>query len=323
MKLTVIDGHTMNPGDLSWKQYEQFGQLQVFEHSTEDEDEVIRRIGDAEIVIANKSKVTRRVIDACPNIRYIAVQATGYDPIDYVYAREKGIPVSNVPAYGTASVAQFAIALLLELCGHVGHHDQAVHQGKWAECGDWCFWDYPMIELAGKTMGIIGFGRIGQAVGRIAHGIGMDVSSFSPLNRPQKIIDAGYHVHESREALFLYNDIVSLHIPATPTAVRSIGYDLVKSMKPNAILVNSARKEVIDEAGLLRAMEERPDLRYVTDLKLDAHDEAVEKLGNRYMFTPKKMGAQTAEANINAGLAAAQQIVEFFRDGVHTFQVNK
>ena len=167
------------------------------------------------------------------------------------------------------------------------------------------------------------FGAVAQAVGRIAHGIGMDVSSFSPLNRPQKIIDAGYHVHESREALFLYNDIVSLHIPATPTTVRSIGYDLVKSMKPNAILVNSARKEVIDEAGLLRAMEERPDLRYVTDLKLDAHDEAVEKLGNRYMFTPKKMGAQTAEANINAGLAAAQQIVEFFRDGVHTFQVNK
>ena len=120
----------MNPGDLSWKQYEQFGQLQVFEHSTDDEDEVIRRIGDSEIVIANKSKVTRRVIDACPNIRYITVQATGYDPIDYVYAREKGIPVSNVPAYGTASVAQFAIALLLELCGHAGHHDQAVHQGK-------------------------------------------------------------------------------------------------------------------------------------------------------------------------------------------------
>ena len=167
MKISVIDGYTENPGDLSWAQLEEFGELTVYDHSTHDEEEVIRRIGDAEIVVANKSRVSRRVMDACPNIRFITVQATGYDPIDYVYAREKGIPVSNVPGYGTASVAQFAISLLLEICGNVGHHSQAVHQGRWQSSGDWCFWDYPLIELAGKTMGIIGFGRIGQSVGRM------------------------------------------------------------------------------------------------------------------------------------------------------------
>ena len=167
------------------------------------------------------------------------------------------------------------------------------------------------------------FGAVAQNLARIAKGIGMDVSSFSPLNRPQKIIDAGFHVHESVEALFLYNDIVSLHIPATPKTRGSIGYDLIRNMKKNAILVNTARKEVIDEQGLLQAMTEREDLRYVTDLKLDAHQEAIEKLGERYVFTPKKMGAQTSEANINAGLAAAQQIVDFFENGTKQFQVNK
>ena len=251
MKLTVIDGHTMNPGDLSWKQYEKFGQLQVFEHSTDDEDEVIRRIGDAEIVIANKSKVTRRVIDACPNIRYIAVQATGYDPIDYVYAREKGIPVSNVPAYGTASVAQFAIALLLELCGHVGHHDQAVHQGKWAECGDWCFWDYPMIELAGKTMGIIGFGRIGQAVGRIAAALGMKVLAY---NRSRS--ESGEKIAEyvALDELLARSDVISLHCPAFPETVNIINKETIAKMKDGVMLINNSRGALVVEQDLADAL---------------------------------------------------------------------
>ena len=231
----------MNPGDLSWKQYEQFGQLQVFEHSTEDEDEVIRRIGDSEIVIANKSKVTRRVIDACPNIRYITVQATGYDPIDYVYAREKGIPVSNVPAYGTASVAQFAIALLLELCGHAGHHDQAVHQGKWAGCGDWCFWDYPMIELAGKTMGIIGFGRIGQAVGRIAAALGMEVIAY---NRSRSESGAKIAEYVELDELLARSDVISLHCPAFPETVDIINKDTIARMKDGVMLINNSRGEI-------------------------------------------------------------------------------
>lgn len=251
MKLTVIDGYTMNPGDLSWAQYEKFGELRVFDHSTDDEDEVIRRIGDSEIVIANKSKVTRRVIDACPNIRFIAVQATGYDPIDYVYAREKGIPVSNVPAYGTDSVAQFAIALLLEICGHAGHHDQAVHQGKWAQCGDWCFWDYPMIELSGKTIGIIGFGRIGQAVGRIASALGMKVLAY---NRSRSESGAKIGEYVELDELLSRSDVISLHCPAFPETVGIINKDTIAKMKDGVILINNSRGALVVEQDLADAL---------------------------------------------------------------------
>lgn len=251
MKLTVIDGYTMNPGDLSWAQYEKFGELRVFDHSTDDEDEVIRRIGDSEIVIANKSKVTRRVIDACPNICFIAVQATGYDPIDYVYAREKGIPVSNVPAYGTDSVAQFAIALLLEICGHAGHHDQAVHQGKWAQCGDWCFWDYPMIELSGKTMGIIGFGRIGQAVGRIASALGMKVLAY---NRSRSESGAKIGEYVELNELLSRSDVISLHCPAFPETVGIINKDTIAKMKDGVILINNSRGALVVEQDLADAL---------------------------------------------------------------------
>ena len=251
MKLTVIDGYTMNPGDLSWEQYEKFGELRVFDHYTGDEEEVIRRIGDAEIVIANKSKVTRRVIDACPNIRFIAVQATGYDPIDYVYAREKGIPVSNVPAYGTDSVAQFAIALLLEICGHAGHHDQAVHQGKWAACGDWCFWDYPMIELSGKTMGIIGFGRIGQAVGRIASALGMKVLAY---NRSRSESGAKIAQYVELDELLASSDVISLHCPAFPETVGIINKNTIAKMKDGVILINNSRGALVVEQDLAEAL---------------------------------------------------------------------
>ncbi len=251
MKLTVIDGYTMNPGDLSWEQYEQFGELRVYDHSTADENEVIRRIADSEIVIANKSKVTRRVIDACPNIRFIAVQATGYDPIDYVYAREKGIPVSNVPAYGTDSVAQFAIALLLEVCGHAGYHDRAVHQGKWAACGDWCFWDYPMIELSGKTMGIIGFGRIGQAVGRIASALGMKVLAY---NRSRSESGAKIAEYVELEELLARSDVISLHCPAFPETVGIINKDTIAKMKDGVILINNSRGALVVEQDLAEAL---------------------------------------------------------------------
>ena len=251
MKLTVIDGYTMNPGDLSWEQYEKFGELWVFDHSTNDENEVIRRIADSEIVIANKSKVTRRVIDACPNIRFIAVQATGYDPIDYVYAREKGIPVSNVPAYGTDSVAQFAISLLLEICGHAGHHDQAVHQGKWAQCGDWCFWDYPMIELSGKTMGIIGFGRIGQAVGRIASALGVKVLAY---NRSRSESGAKIAQYVELEELLASSDVISLHCPAFPETVGIINKNSIAKMKDGVILINNSRGALVVEQDLADAL---------------------------------------------------------------------
>ena len=169
MKIVVLDGYTENPGDLSWGELEALGELTVYDRTpVNDEEEIIRRIGDAELVYTNKTPITRKVIDACPNMKFISLLATGYNVVDYAYAAEKKIPVTNVPTYGTASVGQFAIGLLLEICHHIGHHSESVHAGNWTNNIDWCYWDYPLIELDGKTMGIIGFGRIGQATGRIA-----------------------------------------------------------------------------------------------------------------------------------------------------------
>lgn len=251
MKLVVIDGYTMNPGDLSWAQYEQFGELRVFEHVTDSDDEVIRRIGDAEIVIANKSRVTRRVMEQCPNIRFIAVQATGYDSVDYAYAREHGIPVSNVPAYGTAAVSQYAIALLLEICGHVGHHSQAVHQGRWRDSGDWCFWDYPLIELAGKTMGIIGFGKIGQAVGTVAAALGMEVIAY---NRSRSAAGEKIAQYVGLDELYSRADVISLHCPAFPETVGMIDSAAIAKMKDGVILINNSRGALVVEQDLADAL---------------------------------------------------------------------
>lgn len=269
-----------------------------------DKSELLKAVETANAMIIRSDKIDAEVMDAAPNLKIVVRAGAGYDNVDLEAATERGIVVMNTPGQNANAVAELVIGMLIYIIRNRFDGTSGT-------------------ELMGKKIGLMAFGAVAQNVGRIAHGIGMDVSSYSPLNRPQKIIDSGFHVHESAEALFLYNDIVSLHIPATKQTIRSIGYDLIKSMKKNAILVNTARKEVIDEEGFLRAMAERPDLRYVSDLKLDAHDEAVKLMGDRYLYTPKKMGAQTAEANINAGLAAAQQIVDFFVDGVKKFQVNK
>ena len=251
MKISVIDGYTVNPGDLSWDALKEFGEVAVYDHVTHSEEEVIRRIGDAEIVVANKSHVTRKVMDACPNIRFITVQATGYDPIDYVYAREKGIPVSNVPSYGTDSVAQYAISLLLEICGNVGHHSAAVHEGRWGSSGDWCFWDYPLIELAGKTMGIIGFGRIGQTVGKIARALGMDVIAY---NRSRSEAGALIADYVELDELFARSDVISLHCPLFDATRGIINKDSIAKMKDGVIIINNSRGPLVVEHDLADAL---------------------------------------------------------------------
>ncbi len=251
MKISVIDGYTENPGDLSWDGLRALGDVVIYDHSTKDEAEIIRRIGDAEIVVANKSPISRRVLDACPNAKYITIQATGYDPIDYVYAREKGIPVSNVPTYGTASVAQFAIALLLEICGHAAHHSDAVHAGRWAESGEWTFWDYPMIELAGKTMGIIGFGRIGQNVGRIAKALGMNVIAF---NRSRSAEGAEIAEYVELDELLHRADVISLHCPLFPETRGIINRETISKMKDGVIIINNSRGPLVVEQDLADAL---------------------------------------------------------------------
>lgn len=251
MKISVIDGYTENPGDLSWDGLRALGDVVIYDHSTKDETEIIRRIGDAEIVVANKSPISRRVLDACPNAKYITIQATGYDPIDYVYAREKGIPVSNVPTYGTASVAQFAIALLLEICGHAAHHSDAVHAGRWAESGEWTFWDYPMIELAGKTVGIIGFGRIGQNVGRIAKALGMNVIAF---NRSRSAEGAEIAEYVELDELLHRADVISLHCPLFPETRGIINRETISKMKDGVIIINNSRGPLVVEQDLADAL---------------------------------------------------------------------
>lgn len=251
MKISVIDGYTENPGDLSWDGLRALGDVVIYDHSTKDETEIIRRIGDAEIVVANKSPISRRVLDACPNAKYITIQATGYDPIDYVYAREKGIPVSNVPTYGTASVAQFAIALLLEICGHAAHHSDAVHAGRWAESGEWTFWDYPMIELAGKTMGIIGFGRIGQNVGRIAKALGMNVIAF---NRSRSAEGAEIAEYVELDELLRRADVISLHCPLFSETRGIINRETISKMKDGVIIINNSRGPLVVEQDLADAL---------------------------------------------------------------------
>ena len=276
---------------------------EILEKYTE-KSQLLAAVKTANALIIRSDKVDKEVMEAAPELKIVVRAGAGYDNVDLEAATQLGIVVMNTPGQNANAVAELVVGLLIYTIRHKYDGTSGT-------------------ELMGKKIGLMAFGAVAQNLARIAKGIGMDVSSFSPLNRPQKIIDAGFHVHESVEALFLYNDIVSLHIPATPKTRGSIGYDLIRNMKKNAILVNTARKEVIAEQGLLQAMTEREDLRYVTDLKLDAHQEAIEKLGERYVFTPKKMGAQTSEANINAGLAAAQQIVDFFENGTKQFQVNK
>ena len=185
MKIVVLDGYTENPGDLSWKELEKLGDVKVYDRISYVEDPVIAKtIGDADVAVTNKTPISKATIDACKNLKAIAVLATGYNVVDYNYAKEKGIPVMNVPAYGTASVSQYSIALLLEVCHHIGHHSNGVFEGKWTNNIDWCYWDYPLIELEGKTIGIIGFGRIGQAEGRIAKALGMKVIAYDIFVTP-------------------------------------------------------------------------------------------------------------------------------------------
>ena len=252
MKIVVLDGYTENPGDLSWAPLEALGEVTVYDRTSYVEAPIIaERIGDAEIVVMNKTPISKETIDKCPNIKAIAVLATGYNVVDYNYAKEKGIPVMNVPTYGTASVSQFSIALLLEICHHIGHHSKSVHDGNWANNVDWCYWDYPLIELEGKTIGIIGFGRIGQAEGRIAKALGMNVLAYDLYPN-----DSGKAIAEyvDLDTLLSKADVVSLHCNLTPENTGLINKDTIAKMKDGAILINNARGQLINEQDVADAL---------------------------------------------------------------------
>ena len=246
MKIVILDGYALNPGDLSYEPLRQFGELTIYDR-TDTEDEAIARIADSEIVLVNKLPVTERLLDACPSIRLICVQATGYNTVDCAACARRGIPVTNVPTYGTAAVAQFTFALMLELCHRVGHHDVLVHAGRWESCGSFCFWDTPQMELAGKTLGIVGFGRIGQAVANIARAFGMNVLSYSRTRRPEGEALAKY---VDLDTLLAQSDFVSLHCPLTPATAKLINAGTLAKMKAGAILINTSRGGLVDEAAV-------------------------------------------------------------------------
>ena len=252
MKIVILDGFTENPGDLSWDGLASLGELTVYDRTSYVESPLItERIGDAEIVVINKTPISKATIDACPNLKLIAVLATGYNVVDYAYAREKGIPVVNVPAYGTMSVSQYSIALLLELCHHIGHHSETVYSGKWQNSIDWCYWDYPLVELDGKTIGVIGFGRIGQAEGRIAKAMGMRVIAYDLYPT-----DAGREIAEyvDLETLYRESDVITLHCNLTPENTGMINRESIAKMKDGALLINNARGQLIAEQDVADAL---------------------------------------------------------------------
>lgn len=252
MKIVVLDGYTENPGDLSWDGLKALGEVVLYDRtSLTDIDEVIERVGDAEVVITNKTPVTAKVFDACPGIKHVSVLATGYNVVDTDYAKTKGVTVSNVPTYGTASVGQYAIALLLEVCHHIGHHSETVHAGKWANHIDWCYWDFPLIELADKTAGIIGFGRIGQTTGKIAKALGMKVIAYDLFPN-----DFGRAVGEyvTLDELFAQADVIFLHTLLNSSTEGMINSAAIAKMKDGVILINNARGQLIVEQDVADAL---------------------------------------------------------------------
>ncbi len=252
MKIVVLDGYAENPGDLSWSGLEAMGELTVYDRTPfHDVAQIIARIGDAEIVFTNKTPLSEAVFSACPRMKYVGVLATGSNVVDVAAAERAGVLVTNTPAYGTAAVGQFAIALLLEICHRIGHHDAAVHAGRWETSPDFCFWDYPLIELAGKTMGIIGLGRIGQATASIARALGMRVIAYSVSQSEEGRAVAEY---VSLDELFAQADVISLHCPLFEDTRGMINQNSIAKMKNGVIILNNSRGPLIVEQDLADAL---------------------------------------------------------------------
>ncbi len=285
------------------KEFEGTGHEVVLLEKYETNEQLLDAVKDVDAMIVRSDKITAEVLDAAKNLKIVVRAGAGFDSIDCQYAKEKNVVVENTPGQNANAVAELVMGMLVYVArnhfnGKSGH------------------------ELMGRRLGLLAFGNVGRNVARIAKGFGMEVSAYDAFVPAEAIEKEGVHACKDQKELFEISDVLSLHIPATPETIKSINYDMVNLMPKGGILVNAARKEVIDEEGLLKLMNEREDLRYIADIMPDM-DEELKKFGTRYFATPKKMGAQTAEANINAGIAAARQINAFFTDGCTKFQVNK
>ena len=270
----------------------------------QSKEQLLEAMADVDALIVRSDKVDAEVINAAGNLKIVVRAGAGYDNVDLQAATARGICVENTPGQNSNAVAELVFGLAV----------MAVRNGYNGTSGS---------ELKEKTLGIHAFGQVGRNVARIAKGFGMEVSALDPFCPDEVMAESGVRPVHSVESLYADNKIVSLHIPATDATRRSVGRDLITLMPKGGVLINTARKEVIDEEGLAQALEQRPDIKYVADVKPDNADELTARFGDRVFFTPKKMGAQTSEANINAGIAAARQIVDFLNNGVDTFRVNK
>lgn len=252
MKIVVLDGYTENPGDLSWSGLEALGELKVYDRiSYVDSPAIAEAIGDAEVAITNKTPISRATLDKCPNLKLIAVLATGYNVVDYNYAKEKGVLVANVPTYGTQIVGQYAVGLLLEICSHYQHHSDTVHAGKWQNNIDWCYWDFPMIELHGKTAGIIGLGRIGQSTARILKAMDMRLLAYDTFQSESGKALAEY---VELDKLFAESDVIFLHCPLFPATEGIINKGNIAKMKDGVIIINNSRGQLVVEQDLADAL---------------------------------------------------------------------
>lgn len=251
-EIVVLDGHTTNPGDLSWDGLAALGDLRVYDRTPQsDEQEIIRKIGDAELVLVKKIFITKNIIDACPNMKYINMLATGYNMIDVAYAKEKGVLVANIPTYGSAAVSQYAIGLMLEACLHIGHHSATVYEGKWQNNIDWCYWDYPLIELDGKTLGILGLGKIGIHTAITAKALGMKVQAYDPY--PTEV-GAAAATYVDFDTLLKTSDIIAMHMPLNEFSKGVINKENIAKMKDGVIIVNNSRGQMVVEQDLADAL---------------------------------------------------------------------
>jgi glycerate dehydrogenase len=255
MKIVVLDGYTLNPGDITWAGLEKLGEVTVYDrtaYSLEGMDLIVERAKNAEIVFTNKTPISREIIDKLPNLKFIGVLATGYNVVDVAAAKEKGIVVANIPTYGTESVGQMAIALLLEMCHHVGAHSDSVFRGEWANNKDWCYWNYPLIELSGKTMGIIGYGRIGQSTGRIAQALGMKVLAFD--SHQNKNLESETMEYVDLDTLLANSDVITLHCPLFESTQGIINKNTIAKMKDGVMIINNSRGPLVVEEDLAEAL---------------------------------------------------------------------
>jgi glycerate dehydrogenase len=252
MKIVVLDGFTLNPGDLTWEKLALLGDLKVYDRTEKTEEAIVRAIADSEIVITNKTPLSKEILSKVPWVKYVGVLATGYNVVDVLAARELGITVTNIPGYATLSVAQFTFGLLLELCHHIGAHHEAVLNGQWKQNGEFCFWNYPLVEMAGKTMGIIGFGRIGQAVAKLALAFGMQVLAFD--RSPEESLEMGNCRWVTLEELFEGSDVISLHCPLTKETSGIINKESIEKMKTGVMVINTARGPLVNEEDLSHAL---------------------------------------------------------------------